>query len=405
MERTKPRDGVGRSDDDDRRWQVFEWVGETLSDPGAWATPPGGWKEALEYVPGDVLPMLAHRLDEARAPLPDEVEEQLKQVRRAAAMRGIMVRRALTAVDACLDAEGIRCIWLKGAALRSQIYPDPFLRPMEDLDVCVPAELLPAAAAAAGSIGYLEERYVRVAEEASGHPKARLISRSFPRVPLEIHGVPHSLQGLPPAFVQGMWERAVPLDGTRGAALSPTDTILHLCLHLSRHHRFALGLRPLLDISLAVSRWKEVIDWPTWCNEVHGAGASASVWLPLRLSASIFRADVPVYVMDSLRPESSAHSLLALARDQFEDTLELPGFLERLVGGQPAGASLGGASMWWRAARHLPNKVRHYAARIRFGQIPMTGWRRITRLARGRRRLSDALRDVDGMGPTEDGSE
>jgi len=340
--------------------------------------------------------MLAHRLAESPGPpLPAEVEEEFRQVRTAATMRGIMIRRTLAAVDECLGSTGMRYVWLKGAALRSQVYPNPLLRPMVDLDVSVPADLLPVAAASVESIGFRDEGFVRMGELASGHPTARLVSKSFPRLPLEIHGVPHSLQELPDAFVEGMWERAVDLEGTAGLALSPADTLLHLCLHLSRHHRFALGVRPLLDIALSVSRWGDEIDWPRWCDDVRAVDASASVWLPLTLSAHVFRADIPEGVLDSLRPDSTADNLLALAKDQFEDTHELPGLLERLVGGRSPAARVGARASVSRVVRSLPNKILHYLTQIRFGQIPLRGWRKVTRLAKGRRRLSDTLRKMD----------
>ena len=119
----------------------------------AWA----GWKRAtsLEAIdPGSyrLLPLVYRNL--LRAGVDGPLLATLREVYRDTWYRNQLALRDLAASFRALDAAGIPLMLLKGLALSHVYYRDLGLRPMDDVDLLVPVEHAPAAAAVLHGLGW-----------------------------------------------------------------------------------------------------------------------------------------------------------------------------------------------------------------------------------------------------------
>ena len=214
-------------------------------------------------------------------------------------------------------------VWLKGVALGQLVYPDPILRPMQDLDIWVEAEDVAVAEREITDLGLIPVDRLELG--GAGELADRMFVTTGPgRVVVELHPLPLSLSDLPVAVRTAMFERRVEIPSVAGGyALAPGDMILHTCLHVARHHRFALGFLPLLDLALCMEAWSRSIRWEEWIPMVQRIGAT-SVWLPLELSRRMLGAAVPDPVLEALSPGEHASDLIQLAEQQLVSTQEFP---------------------------------------------------------------------------------
>ncbi|MGH7507672.1 MAG: nucleotidyltransferase family protein, partial [Longimicrobiales bacterium] len=114
-------------------------------DPGAFAVAPAAWAALpAEATRQSVAPLLYERLRAlegiARPPAP--VTAALRQAYIRSAFRNAIVFRELGAAATELQRRGIDVIGLKGVHLATQIWDDPAIRGMADIDILVPFDRL-----------------------------------------------------------------------------------------------------------------------------------------------------------------------------------------------------------------------------------------------------------------------
>jgi len=160
---------------------------------------------------------------------------------------------------------GVSFTAFKGAGIAHlrEVYAEPGLRPLGDVDLLVPRNELPAAVAAAQKIGFTPPNDDPVVRE-------YLLSENY-HVPLvhpdfgvlELH---HGLyRDLPDGFTEGALVRAVPLEmyGQRARVLARPDLFLTLCVHYGIYER---GCPPwawlaeifMLGRALTPNEWSDV---------------------------------------------------------------------------------------------------------------------------------------------------
>ena len=117
-----------------------------------------------------VAAAIAHRvigactiaLDEGRLSLVSTAARRLRDGQAVATLRSALLRRELEAIASPLGtAIDAAPIVLKGPAIADRFYRDHRLRPFADLDLLVPHDRLPRAAAALASMGYREQVELR----------------------------------------------------------------------------------------------------------------------------------------------------------------------------------------------------------------------------------------------------
>ncbi len=218
------------------------------------------------------------------------------------AMRNRRMMRVLEQVTAALNAAGIPVMALKGAALQLTLYERPDQRPMEDLDLLIHAEDLPAARAVLERIGAIP-----------GEPLVRpdfcprfyyeteyAIGQIYP-VKIDLHVRPFR----PMRYARtvpdcALWERARPVAIGAAHLLVPSteDMLIHLAAHSAIHgNRRIVWLR---DIYLWAAQNRDRVDWGNFL-------ATARDWrlaLPVRKGI-----EAAARECGSLCPEWLSHAL------------------------------------------------------------------------------------------------
>lgn len=163
-----------------------------------------------------------------------------------------------------LLGENVPVLLLKGAVLAPEVYRDWAVRPMTDFDLLVRDEDLGRAEAALLRLRYAPaERYrdtlVSVDDD---HYHLVPYVENEARTMVELHWnlAPFTLVRLD---VEPLWQRAqrVGIGRLEVLTLSPTDLLLHLCLHIAVLHRFSVKLRDLYDVDQAVRKYEGELDW------------------------------------------------------------------------------------------------------------------------------------------------
>lgn len=170
-------------------------------------------------------------------------------------LRQARLERPLDEALTHLAAAGIRTVVLKGPPLAARLYPDPSLRPSQDLDLMVAPADLDRAAAALEALGYQAEKGLLARYYRENHHHIHLHRDNTP--PLELHFRATTGFGvIVPA--EDFLSRA----STPGAALAwvlaPEDEFLYLALHAARHLFVALVL--LYDLKLFLLLHRD-LDW------------------------------------------------------------------------------------------------------------------------------------------------
>jgi len=157
-----------------------------------------------------------------------------------------------------LQEEHIPAVVLRGLALAHTVYPEPYLRPMRDVDLLVPADVHGEL------VGRLEKHGLK--------PVQSLRSQFvyvINEISIEIHWSFLTAKRYQRAADFGEWIRTSrPFSTPEGElpGLSPEHELLDLVCHAFIHHELD-SLQPLVDIGLFVRQNK--LDWPylaDWCR-------------------------------------------------------------------------------------------------------------------------------------------
>lgn len=200
-----------------------------------------------------------------------------------------------------LGPAGVDVIVLKGMALASSVYPSIADRPMNDIDLLVGPEQRQCAQRALEAAGYAfmpepRKRFSPFDTEFTGEMQFRRTRHNV----LELHWelTPSDwLRRLIALNTDELWADARPFsDGAATALqLSPCDTLLHLCLHLSAHaYVHDNGFR---DIEQLLAHLQP-FPWGEFVARARRRKMAAMCYFVLDAAAG----PVPPGVLDSLRP-------------------------------------------------------------------------------------------------------
>jgi hypothetical protein len=155
-----------------------------------------------------------------------------------------------------LREENIPAVVLRGLALAHTVYPEPYLRPMRDVDLLVPADIHGEI------VGRLEKHGLKPVQSLRGQFVYVINETS-----IEIHWSFLTAKRYQQAADFGEWIRAGrPFRTPEGElpGLSPEHELLDLVCHAFIHHELD-SLQPLVDIGLFVRRnpldWSYLADW------------------------------------------------------------------------------------------------------------------------------------------------
>lgn len=226
-------------------------------------------------------PMLHHRLlvSGRSSLLPAPVRDEWERLYRKSAARSLVMQHALVTVQSLLLRAGIRSAALKGAWLAWQVYDEPALRPMRDIDLLVADDEVERAYSVLIAAGArpAPKSNMSVAEARSVHKHMPPLVFGEPRVCFEIHWrlslpTPGEDARQQVAETAALLARSVnvPVGKDKVACLDPTDTLLHLIAHAAYDHRLDNGPTILSDIAAILA--KTAIDWPRFWATLDSQG-------------------------------------------------------------------------------------------------------------------------------------
>jgi len=249
------------------------------------------------------------------------VMAKLAVTRQAHAKRNQAIAGQLAEILASCAQQAIPVIALKGALLAPMVYPQPGLRPMNDIDLLFKPEDLPAVGPLLQSLGYRGKykdaslgpgitkhlsTYRR--EGKQGATPNPYLSAAGDRT-VEPHGsLEEAWFGLQVDITPGVWERAVPisLHGQPAHRLSTEDQILHLSVHATFHVIMGTAVFvQLYDIGCVVNTWIGELDWSRVLALTHQAKAQPFVYAALYWSNMLYQAAVPPLVLRALQEACS----------------------------------------------------------------------------------------------------
>lgn len=255
-----------------------------------------------------VAPLIAHNLvaNGLASQVPQPCLERLNKIYHSTLYRNVILSGELSKVLSLFSQHDIAAIVLKGTILAEQLYGNPGLRTVSDMDILVQ----PQQVSLASSL-ILEMGYKRVAQQVTrNHPFHEEYYKQvqYP-VFIELHWNldDPKLVAVPQ---QEIWHRAqlLQIQGGTTMVLSPEDNLLFLSNHLSKHSTNLL--RSLNDIAELLKKYHGLLDWDYVLESTHSWGIEAAVYYSLWRAQEIFGAPVPTSVVKVLKPESWRRWLL-----------------------------------------------------------------------------------------------
>ncbi|MEK6574553.1 MAG: nucleotidyltransferase family protein [Chloroflexota bacterium] len=287
-----------------------------------------GWDDlAVRAIVLGLAPQLHRRLAEWGVTPPPRAAAKLAVTREATARRNAGIFDQLGEALTAFAERNMRPIALKGVHLAALVYPDPALRPMNDIDLLFAPEELPAAESILESLGYggkhkSSDLGAGVAkhtstfrrDSASGSTPNPFLSPDSDRT-IEPHtSLEESWFGLRVDITPGVRERAVEaeLAGQRCRVLAREDLLLHLCVHFCFH--LIMGAPSMVQLAdlLAVTRkavygrsierpyYPITVDWAVFVNRAVDHRAASYALAALTLAHNLLGAPIPTETLDAL---------------------------------------------------------------------------------------------------------
>lgn len=247
----------------------------------------------------NALPLVVWLLGKDNIPLsPDQLALHRQQYLGNYLKNTLLVRELGTVLGA-LAARNVECIVLKGAAFLTNFYPDLGLRPVRDIDLLVRREQIPIVIEVLLGCWY---RPFGSTAGSDSRGQVTYVKDGEPPIGIEPHwrlGSSFSYAGR--ITVEGVWQRAEKLDvaGADALALSPEDSLLHLCLHLFQHNTDS-WLVPCCDMAALTRRQKVGIDWELFLSRAFEYKVCVPVEFSLRKTVELLGSPVPEFVIDRL---------------------------------------------------------------------------------------------------------
>ena len=201
-----------------------------------------------------------------------------------------------------LIENGIETLALKGFFLQQAVYADDEIRPMNDVDLLVRKEQIPAAIEILNEIGFRVLGHFDPAFENEDIKHVPPMQNEYGQI-LELHW--NLLEENEPFSIDMdcVWGQKCCFDDQLWG-LSVEHLIVHLAIHGAYQHYLRLGLRSLLDLNRAFEKFADEIEWEQVLSTAKAWNAEKSLWISLKLTQKYLSLDLPEDVLLSLEPEN-----------------------------------------------------------------------------------------------------
>lgn len=266
-----------------------------------------------------VAPILYDRLNmiKEQVGVPEPILDELHQEYLVNAARNTFFAYAGEGICSQLNEAGILNILLKGLYLSENVFHNPALRSMSDLDILIKKGDIPRAVDCFKAMGYRSTTYFNDEDENSDIKHVPpFIKGDGPYV--ELHWTLLEEDEPFRIDVTGLWERALPAKINRvdTLTLSLEDLILHLSIHFTYQHHLGPGLRGLYDLAFVLGRTENPLDWQSLVERSKEWGCSRVISLTFHLLEEFFGVEIPENIYSELTEQPIPGGILSQARDQ-----------------------------------------------------------------------------------------
>ncbi len=267
------------------------------------------WEQVFQGLCRNGLLGLSHRYLRGWEPRdypPPEFRRWVQRTYRLSAIRTMLTYAKINEVLAQLAESGVDYMVLKGPALAYAVYPDPFLRSFNDLDLMVRERDWAAMHRLLVKMGFSADRdlpqpppklvpQARIEHMKYWHKRMGML--------VEVHYDDFLHVGLASRGVEAFWRRAVQVDvaGVSVKTLSLEDQLIYLCAHLHYHNYTRLNW--FSDIAFIVRDHAEELDWERLLETVRIEEAQVGVYYSLHFLEQLLGVGVPEGVLAALRPD------------------------------------------------------------------------------------------------------
>jgi hypothetical protein len=242
-------------------------------------------------------PLLFRHLDAFAADVvPREVFTAMWVCSERLAARNRRMTQELVRLIAALESAGIPALPYKGPALAQSLYGDVALREFADLDLLLRARDVPRAHELLEALGYLPEHplapQARAAVLASTSQYHLALMHQGGDIMVEIHWKTDARAPVEASLQPAWWHRAPDalLADVSVRSFAPSERLLVLCIHGSKHHWASIGW--LVDVAELLRR-EPRFDAEWMLAAARRFGSERKLALGLRLARDLLDAPLP----------------------------------------------------------------------------------------------------------------
>ncbi|HZN16459.1 MAG TPA: nucleotidyltransferase family protein [Acidimicrobiales bacterium] len=283
----------------------------------------------------------------------------------------LLLPEALRLIVGPLTEAGFEPLLFKGPAI-ARLYPEPGLRPMDDIDVILPPAQYQAALAGLRHAGWVD-----VEDRPGDHYDTYLLHQRVPDLPLELHR-DLATRGERSNRLRGedLWNLRRPGEcfGARAYVLPPEEDLVALAAHAAKpFHNFE---RLIWSVDFAVVIQSTTLDWDRVAAFARRNACSTALAVSLRNAARL-GAEVPAELCVIKGGAARLAALEPVLDPRWTMTEVEPGVKHRLryalSDGRASRASLLAGEVFAKGPLHAPGKA------IGLTRLAVRQWRRLRR--------------------------
>ncbi len=283
---------------------------------------PLGWKKILNLAARHrISPLVYYNLDRIGASdiVPQNAWRILENSYYSNLKRNINLSNELLQILKSANDANVSVIPLKGTILMEELYHNPGLRTITDIDMLVKTKELSKVKGILLRLGYNENL-----ESASAYYRKnyktefvfyKKISAGLVSL-IEIHNA--LVPARPYKIILPLWERTQEksFQDAKVRTLSLEDTLLSCALHLRRHTN-RLFLKFIVDIDAILNKKKNILDWDYIEKMSKKNRILTTLYFALYISKELFYSPVSESILERFKPNLLKDKLMRLSMNKY----------------------------------------------------------------------------------------
>jgi hypothetical protein len=180
-------------------------------------------------------------------------------------VQNIKMDKQLERLLLALKQEQIKVLVMKGPAIAWSIYPDPAMRPYDDIDLLVLPQQFVKARKILGTLGYMcEAKLFEILKDVQSEEHFHYQDRSTINLQVELHWDLHCFYGAKHNIaLDDLFHNAITVKTSSFyfETFNAVDTLLHMVAHIGFSHTKDIRLSWISDIAQISSHLKVPEDW------------------------------------------------------------------------------------------------------------------------------------------------